>query len=75
MDEKVLLELGKLGGWGVSILLIYLNFSEKKKEKDSLLNIIKGNTEAMTKLISTIEQNSRILEQQQLLLTQFVINK
>lgn len=73
--ETILIELGKLGGWGVAVLLIYLNSAEKKKEKDSLLGIIKGNTEAMTKLSSTIEQNSRILEQQQLLLTQYVMNK
>jgi hypothetical protein len=73
--ETVLIELGKLGGWGVAVLLIYLNSADKKKEKDSLLNIIKDNTEAITKLSSTIEQNSRILEQQQLLLTQYVMNK
>jgi septal ring factor EnvC (AmiA/AmiB activator) len=39
-----------------------LELAQKQKEQESLLEVIKGNTEALTKLTSLVESQSKVLD-------------
>jgi hypothetical protein len=63
--EKILgslVETAKLGGWGVSIIMVYFTFKDKKDEREALIKTLQGVTEALTKVSVTVEQTGRITE-------------
>lgn len=65
IDSKLLgylIEAAKLGGWGVTVLLVFFTFKDKKDERDALIKTLQGVTEALTKVSVTVEQTGRIAE-------------